>query len=218
MTKRCERQQIYTYGSVAREYTKQCQGLPHLNYVANIFPRIIHFDIHGKSQHTIFLTALQAKVSFGVVTYKNVYEELLRQNYVQHHSTNKWENKLPDVPFDWEKIWNSLNNPITAEHVRTTIWEQIHLNDYCTYSYNKWHNTQDDCPLCLTIPSSKFHLTLECDVTVSLWRQLEPYLLCLSPAPVTDFEKIFGLLGTSPKIILRNWLTFLLRQCIVDQE
>jgi len=31
-------------------------------------------------------------------------------------------------------------------------------------------------------------------------------------------EKVFGLAGNSPNIILRNWLTFLLRQCIVDQE
>ena len=55
-------------------------------------------------------------------------------------------------------------------------------------------------------------------MVTSLWDQLEPYLLNLSPAWVSDFEKIFGMIGTSPEIILRNWLTFNLRQCIVDQE
>ena len=28
----------------------------------------------------------------------------------------------------------------------------------------------------------------------------------------------FGLEGSSPRILLRNWLTFLLRECIVQQE
>ena len=35
---------------------------------------------------------------------------------------------------------------------------------------------------------------------------------------MTDYEKVFGLVGNSPEIILRNWLTFYLRQCIVEQE
>ena len=29
---------------------------------------------------------------------------------------------------------------------------------------------------------------------------------------------MFGLLGHTPGIILRNWITFLLRHCIVEQE
>ena len=107
---------------------------------------------------------------------------------------------------------------MTTEHTKTTIWEQIHLNDYCTYSYNKWHNKQDKCPLCTILPSSKFHLTLECPIVPSLWDLLEPYLQYLTSTPVSDYEKVFGLIGTSPEIILRNWLTYTLRQCIVDQE
>ena len=31
-------------------------------------------------------------------------------------------------------------------------------------------------------------------------------------------EKIFGVEGLSPNIILRNWLTFNLRHCIAEQE
>ena len=218
ITRRCERHEVYTYGAVTQEYMKQCLGEPQLTYVANIFPKISHYDIAGKAENTIFLSALQAKVSFGVVTYKSVYEELLRKNYVQHHSEAKWEEKFSNTFIDWAKIWESVNNPVTTEQVKSTIWEQIHINDYCTYSYNKWHNKQDACPLCSQLPTSKFHLTLECRMVTSLWEQLEPYLLYLSPTPVSDFEKIFGMMGTSPEIILRNWLTFNLRQCIVDQE
>jgi len=92
------------------------------------------------------------------------------------------------------------------------------LNDYCTYSYNKWHKSQDCCPLCLSVPATKFHLTLECYATKKLWDDLEPHLLKIVRTYVSDMEKVFGLAGNSPNIILRNWLTFLLRQCIVDQE
>ncbi len=40
----------------------------------------------------------------------------------------------------------------------------------------------------------------------------------ISPEPFTPREKVFGLLGHSPGVILRNWITFLLRHCIVEQE
>ena len=107
--------------------------MPHISYIANVYPKITHFDIHGKSQNTIFLSDIQATVSFVVVTHKNVYEELLRKNYVDHHSEEKWEHKFQSQ-LNWSKIWESLNNPVTLEKVKATIWEQIHLNDYCTYS------------------------------------------------------------------------------------
>ena len=65
---------------------------------------------------------------------------------------------------------------------------QVHI---CTYSYNKWHKTQDPCPLCLNIPTSKFHLTLDCPLTQKLWHDLEPYLNSLCTFPVTDLEKAY---------------------------
>ena len=215
--RRCEREFVFTYGAIADEFSKQFFQLPHKRHLATIFQKIAHFDIHGKAQHTIFLTAFQARLAFGRVTYKNVYEELLRLKYVQHHSTEKWETKFND-DIDWDKVWSSLNNPVVTENVRTSIWEQIHLNSYSTYSYNKWHNKQENCPLCLTFPSTKFHLTHECTVTNNLWKDLEHHLMQISPEPVTPQEKIFGLLGHSPGVILRNWITFLLRHCIIEQE
>ena len=168
-----------------------------------------------RSQHTVFITSVQARFSFGAVTYKNIYEELLSRNYLEHHSVEKWEIKFSDT-IDWEKVWISTNNPTTTKEVKTTIWEQIHLNDYCTYNYNKWHHKQDPCPLCLHIPQTKFHLTLDCPVTQNLWKGLEPHLTRLSHFPLTDQEKLFGLKGSTPGIILRNWLTFMLRHCIVE--
>ena len=40
--RRCEREEIYTYGEVIDEYTKQSNGQEHKAFVANIFPKIIH--------------------------------------------------------------------------------------------------------------------------------------------------------------------------------
>ena len=68
------------------------------------------------------------------------------------------------------------------------------------------------------MPQSKFHLTLNCKVSQNLWKDLEPHLLRLHQQPVLDQEKVFGLFGQSPGIIVRNWLTFLLRHCIVEKE
>ena len=216
--RRCEREHVFTYGKVADEYIKQCLQLPHKSHVANVHRKIIYYNIVGKIQHTIFLTRLQARINFRAVTFKDVYEEFLRLNYLEHHSLDKWDQKF-HTDINWSKVWEALNNPITKEKVRTAVWEQIHLNDYCTYSYNKWHKTQDPCPLCLNIPTSKFHLTLDCPLTQKLWQDLAPYLNLLYTFPVTDQEKVFGITGDgSPSIILRNWLTFNLRNCIVEQE
>ena len=215
--RRCERDNIYTYGELVEEFTKQCLNLPHKNYVANIFPKIAFCDIHGKSQNTIVLTSAQARVAFRFVTHKNLYNEFLQQGYSDHHSLDKWEQKL-SMDIDWEQVWISLNNPITSENVKSTIWEQIHLNYYTTYSYNKWHNNQDPCPFCSDIPDSIFHLILDCRLVKNLWRDLEPNLMKLSSTRVTTYEMAFGLKGDSPSIILRNWLTYLLRYCITEHE
>ena len=216
--KRCEREEIFTYGEVIDEYTKQLNGEAHKSYVANVFPKITHTDLIGKGHNTIFFRKLQAKVTFRNATCKEIYEELISKNYKIHHSEDKWEDKFPEYNIEWSEVWKSVNNPVASEDSKTVVWEQIHLNDYCTYSYNKWHKSQDCCPLCLSVPATKFHLTLECYATKKLWDDLEPHLLKIVRTYVSDMEKVFGLAGNSPNIILRNWLTFLLRQCIVDQE
>lgn len=216
--KRCEQQGIFTYGEVADEYIKQINGQPCKVFVANIFPKIIHTDLAGKSQNTIFITKLQSRLTFNVVTCKDVYGELLQKKYTEHHSIKKWEDKFSSYIIDWPKIWISVNNPVTTEEVKSLVWEQIHLNDHCTFSYNKWHKQHDKCPLCLVTPSSIYHLTLECEITNNLWAEIEPHLMKITNIVVTDGEKAFGLAGESPNIILRNWITFILRKCIADQE
>ena len=53
---------------------------------------------------------------------------------------------------------------------------------------------------------------------MALWRDLQPFLTKLHPAPITPDEMAFGLFGHTPRIHLRNWLTFLLRESIADLE
>ena len=118
---------------------------------------------------------------------------------------------------EWDKVWNSVHNPLATEETTSFVWEQIHLNMYTTYSYNEWHKTNLPCPL-FTQTIDEFHLILDCPVVVSLWKEIEPLLLRIRPSPVTEQEKIFGMLGNSPAIVLRNWLTYVLRFCIYRQE
>ena len=55
-------------------------------------------------------------------------------------------------------------------------------------------------------------------MTIILWNDLELHLRIIHPASITNQDKVFGLHGNTPNVILRNWITFLLRQCIVEHE
>ena len=214
----CERNKIYTYGDISTEYVKQHFGQPHSKHVANIHRRITITNLRGKSENTLYLTESMKRIPFHLVTHKQIYNEIIQLGYKEHHSKKKWEEKFHSTHIVWPTVWESLNNPVATEDTKSLIWEQLHLNDYQTYSYNKWHNTQQNCPLCLQLPQTKFHLTLQCKMTTILWKDLEYHLRMIHPVPVSDEEKVFGLHGHKPGIILRNWLTFLLRRCISEYE
>ena len=98
------------------------------------------------------------------------------------------------------------------------VWEQIHLNEYTTSSYNRWHHTQENWPLCLQVPASRFHITIECPTVIQAWQDITPHLRVIHPVPESAMEKAFGLPGHTPNILLRNYMNFLLRECIADQE
>ena len=119
---------------------------------------------------------------------------------------------------EWDKVWETVHNRLATETTKSIIWEQLHLNMHTTYSYNKWHNRDNTCPLCLQNIEDKFHILLECPLTTSLWKQLSPLLQLIHPDPVTEQEMVFGMLGKTPAITLRNWLTYELRACIYKQE
>jgi hypothetical protein len=123
---------------------------------------------------------------------------------------------------DWDKVWESVHKQFHTEEVKSTIWEQIHLNFYTTYNYNKWHNSQNPCPLCNKIPEDIFHIMLDCKFSKVLWKRAEKVLLTILPIPVSNEEKALGLQPRRKKetnaTILRNWVTFTLRHRILQEE
>ena len=109
---------------------------------------------------------------------------------------------------------------LSTNRTKDVIWKQIHLNFYTQYSYNKWHKTQEVCPLCQKVPENIYHLIINCIFVNKLWEEIEPLLKQLHPIAITEEEKAFGIVQKKETtgIILRNWLTFLLRECITQEE
>ena len=94
ITPKCEKSEIYTYGQISNEFVKRENGMPHDKHVANIHSRIVHTDLIGKSQNTMFITESQKHTPFNQVTHKDIYDELIRIDYKEHHSKKKWELKF----------------------------------------------------------------------------------------------------------------------------
>lgn len=59
---------------------------------------------------------------------------------------------------------------------------------------------------------------LKCQATKELWEDLKPILRQIGEREVTKDEMDFGISGNTARIKLRNWLTLLLRECILEQE
>ena len=155
-------------------------------------------------------------------------QQLLKKSFTRRPSCRsfepitlkkKWGNEL-GLPFVWKHIWTSVHNQLSGNEAIDVIWRQAHLNFYTQYSYNKWHKTNEVCPLCHLVPQSIFHIILYCDVVVGIWNDIEPLLVRLYSVPVSNEEKAFGIVKKKPSegVLARNWLTFLMRQVISDVE
>ena len=57
---------------------------------------------------------------------------------------------------------------------------------------------------------------IDCDIVKKIWDDFEITLYKIHPLPITNEEKTLGIIHKNPTtgILLRNWLTFLLRQII----
>ena len=218
INKTCEDRKAYTYGSILEEYEKQQNKQPHNKHVSNIYRKITHKDFENREGNQILNPRTNEYIPFVETTHKTIYQYLIFLQYKDHHSKTKWNEYFNMTNINWENVWKSVNNPISTEETKTVVWEQIHLNSYTTYSYNKWHKTQQKCPFCMQVPANRFHITNECTALAQLWLDIECNLKTLHPVPLTNMEKVFGLHGNSPGIILRNWMTFLLRDIITHQE
>ena len=206
---------MYLLEQFFEEKAKEIRGQPFDNKLTSLYHSI---TLTLTSQEDILYNDEREEIKFVDVTHKQVYEATLISFSKDHHSTAKWMSKL-NIVIPWDKVWENVHNFLGTNETKTVIWQQLHLNFYTQYSYNKWHKVNDKCPLCHKIPQSVFHLILDCDVTNNLWNDIEPLLNRLHHSDISDEEKALGIFsGKSKGIILRNWVTFLLRRCVADFE
>ena len=99
------------------------------------------------------------------------------------------------------------------------------MNFYTTYNYNKWHETEQPCPLCRKIPDDIFHIILDCKFTKVMWKRIEKTLIRIYAKPITRHEMAFGVQPRSKHnkeqraaTTLRNWITFTMRHLIMLEE
>ena len=169
------------------------------------------------------IIGLEEEVDFKYITQKFIYGELIHQQSRDHIYQTKWLMERDEIGLvNWDEVWKNVHQHFFTEETKSIIWEQIHINFYTTYNYNKWHNTLQPCPLCNKIPEDIFHIILDCKFTNKMWKNLEETLMKITPIQVTNYEKAFGLQPKIKKeenlITLRNWLTFTLRYLITLEE
>ena len=88
-------------------------------------------DFINRAQQTAFSDSKNTSVTTILYKDKGDTDDL-------KNSTAKWVDKRR-TPIEWDKVWQSGHNPLSAEETTSFVWEQIHLNMYTTHSYNKWH-------------------------------------------------------------------------------
>ena len=99
----------------------------------------MHLDTDVKKDDMVYL-GNNKKVKMSLITQKELYEDAILKKTMDHAHQSKWVQKL-DIVIFWEEVWNAVHNFLLSNKIRTEIWEQIHLNFYTQYSYNKWHGT-----------------------------------------------------------------------------
>ena len=203
------------YHDFLRENFKRSMHEPYDRPMHSVYAKIAHVTNNLK-EHAV-ITTTKGYLSLFNLTEGLLYHEFLVSIYRAHHSSTRWSLYFP-TPLDWAKVWANCHNLLATDTTKTVIWEQLHLNFFTQYCHNKGHGTSDVCPLCHTLPHDRRHIILSCPFTLQLFHDLEPYLNLIHPSAVTEYEMAFGINGSTPSIILRNWLTFKLRQCIGRQE
>lgn len=215
ITPRSDREGHIRYADFRRENFKTSIHDPPDKPMTAIYHKIAHVNYNSKEHAIVTLT--QGYLSFKKLTENMLYHELLFPMYRDHHSSPRWALYFP-YPIEWEKIWHNCHNILATETTKTVVWEQIHLNFFTQYCHNKGSGAKDNCPLCHTIPTARHHVILSCPFTLRLFSEIQPYLNLIHPGAVNEYEMAFGINGNTPSIVLRNWITFKLRQCISRQE
>ena len=210
-------QSVTTYGDLLKESSD-----PKLTAVLLRRKESIHYIRNSVPQNQIIDSGNTA-VNFKDVSQKLIYSALILKKSTDHGYQVKWyEEEDYLIGTMWPQIWENIHNQFFTEEVKSTVWDQVHLNFYTTYSYNKWHNSLEPCPLCNVIPDTIHHIISGCNFTRRLWHKMENTLRRIYPKNISTFEMAFGLQPDTkkelPQTILRNWITFSLRHYIMKEE
>ena len=208
---------VYKLGQLLEEKSKEARNVPYDRTMTTLASSItLDTDVEKED---IVILGTRKVVKMSSITQKELYEDAILKISKDHTHQAKWAAKLNTVIL-WEEVWNSVHNFLVSNKTRTVIWEQLHLNFYTQYSYNKWHGKQDMCPLCSKVPESIYHVILHCDFVNNIWTQMQPILYQLHSKLVNDEEKALGIVNIkhTNEIFLRNWLTYKLREQVMQFE
>ena len=211
-----------TYGDLRTEHVKKENGEDHDSKLARYY-ELIQLDLGDNEDFTLKICTTEGTkaMTMSTIEEKDIYISLIKQNFYRLHvSEIKWGEYFSTEFLDFKEIWLALQNNIVNEKTRSCIWEQIHLNFFTTYWFNKISKEENICPLCKVVPKSMKHIILECNLVKKLWKEIEEKLTLIVPEAVTPLEMAFGLTKdiTKPEIRIRNWITFKLRETISKQE
>ena len=219
ITAHFEKLGLYTFAQFLNEKTQARMNHAFDQRAVTLWDNIFMNPNAGKED--VILTHNSTILKFPSITHHDLYENSVSSLPGFHHSQLKWSELLGlGVPLEWNDIWNTVHNPLSFNKTTSIIWQQLHLNFYTQYSYNKWHKVNMACPLCGKVPESIFHIILNCELVSTIWEDIRSVLLRLHPVQPNQEEKAFGIVHKKPPpgICVRNWLTFLIRRCIAKME
>ena len=213
---------IFKLGQLLEEKSKEALHFPYDRTLVNLVDHIIlnvgTMDLGAVKDDLVFL-GNGDKLKMIQITQKDLYEDAILSKSVDHVHQIKWAERLNEL-IVWEEVWSSVHDFLLSNSTKTAIWEQLHLNFYTQYSYNKWHSEANHCPLCDELPADIFHIITDCPFVNELWTHIQPTLLKLYGKPLDDGEKSLGIvhIKRSPGIMLRNWVGYKLREEILLLE
>ena len=162
------------------------------------------------------------------ITFKEMYRILVDNRRVNKIWEPKWNRYLRYYTLDidereWAQVWNNAHNSLFPFEIQSTIWTMLHLNFYCGYKEKLFNYGDGKCKLCGEIEEGSNHIVTECEVLKACINDYQIILSALHEEIITRDELAFGLVGNpvgvlSPKMKLRNFLTFIIRHVIFKKR
>ena len=96
----------------------------------------IRLDINANKENIVILRNTDI-VKMSMISQKDLYEDAILKTTADHVYQVKWVEKL-QIVIVWDEIWNTVHHFVLSNRTETIIWEQLPLNFYTQYSYNKY--------------------------------------------------------------------------------